>query len=99
MTVSPEERFHPRQPRYSKEEFARRGDEIYEAQVRPQVEDGNYGKIVAIDIETGAFEVGKNSIIASDRLLAHHPDAQIWFVRIGHRAVHRIGYFEADCSS
>jgi hypothetical protein len=38
-----------RQPHYSKEEFARRGDEIYESQVRPQVEEGNYGKIVAID--------------------------------------------------
>jgi len=25
------------QPRYSKEEFARRGDEIYESQVRQQV--------------------------------------------------------------
>jgi hypothetical protein len=84
-----------RQPRYSKEEFARRGDEIYESQVRPQVEEGNHGRIVAIDIETGAFEVGKNSIIASDLLLAYHPDAQIWFVRIGYLAVHRIGYFEA----
>jgi hypothetical protein len=38
-----------RQPCYSKEEFARRGDELYEAQVRPQVEEGNHGKIVAID--------------------------------------------------
>ena len=35
-----------RQPRYSKEEFARRGDEIYESQVRQQVEEGNHGKIV-----------------------------------------------------
>jgi hypothetical protein len=43
------------QPRYSKEEFARRGDEIYESQVRQQVEEGNYGKIVAIDLETGDF--------------------------------------------
>ncbi len=34
--------------RYSKEEFARRGNEIYEAQIRPQVEEGNHGKIVAI---------------------------------------------------
>jgi hypothetical protein len=84
-----------KQSHYSKEEFARRGDEIYDTQVRPQVEEGNHGKIVAIDIETGAFEVGKNSIIASDLLLAHHPDAQIWFVRIGHLAVHRIGYSEA----
>jgi hypothetical protein len=37
-----------RKPRYSKEEFARRGDEIYESQVRSQVEEGNHGKIVAI---------------------------------------------------
>jgi len=38
-----------RQPRYSKEEFARRGDEIYETQVRQQVEENNHCKIVAID--------------------------------------------------
>jgi hypothetical protein len=79
------------QLRYSKEEFARRGNEIYESQVRPQVEEGNHGKIVAIDIETGAFGVAKDSLTASDQLLARLPDAQIWFVRIGHRAVHRVG--------
>jgi hypothetical protein len=80
------------QLRYSKEEFARRGNEIYESQVRPQVEQGNHGKIVAIDIETGAFELAKDSLTASDQLLDQYPDAQIWFVRIGHRAVHRIGF-------
>lgn len=79
------------QPRYSKEEFARRGTEIYERQVRPQVEEGNQGKIVAIDIETGAFEVAKDLLTASDRLLARCPNAQTWFVRIGHRSVHRFG--------
>ena len=47
-----------RQPRYSKEEFARRGQALYEQRVRPQVEEGNSGRIVAIDIETGEFEVG-----------------------------------------
>jgi hypothetical protein len=78
------------QLRYSKDEFVRRGSELYQSQVRSQVEEGNHGKIVAIDIETGAFEVGLNSISASDMLLAHYPAAQIWFVRIGHSAVHRI---------
>lgn len=80
-----------RQPRYSKEEFARRGKEIYESQVRSQVEEGNHGKIVAIDIETGAFEIAKDSLTASDQLLEDYPEAQIWFVRVGHRVVHRIG--------
>ncbi|MGV0025098.1 hypothetical protein [Phormidesmis priestleyi] len=80
-----------RQPRYSKEEFAQRGDEIYESQVRSQVEEGNHGKIVAIDIETGAFEVADEILPATDRLFERLPDAQPWIVRIGHRAVHRFG--------
>ena len=80
-----------RQPRYSKEEFARRGDEIYESQVRPQVEEGNHGKIVAIDIETGAFEVADEILTATERLFDRIPYAQPWIVRIGHRAVHRFG--------
>jgi hypothetical protein len=80
-----------RQPRYSKEEFARRGDEIYESQVRHQVEEGNHGRIVAIDIETGAFEVDSSEIAACDRLEARYPDAQIWIVRVGSRHVRRFG--------
>jgi hypothetical protein len=80
-----------RQPRYSKEEFARLGNEIYESQVRPQVEADNYGKIVAIDIETGAFEVADTPIEATDKLYDRYPDAQPWVIRIGHRAVYRFG--------
>jgi hypothetical protein len=80
-----------RQPRYSKEEFAQRGDALYEAAVRAQVEEGNHGKMVAIDIETGAFEVAEAPRIAVDRLYDRYPDAQPWVIRIGHRSVFRIG--------
>jgi hypothetical protein len=80
-----------RHPRLSKEEHARRGTEIYERRIRPQLEAGNHGRIVAIDVETGEFELGDNTLQAADRLLARCPDAQIWFVRIGHRGVHRFG--------
>ena len=80
-----------RQPCYSKEEFARRGDEIYESQVRPQVEEYNHGKIVAIDIETGAFEIDASEITACARLEALHPNAQVWMVRVGSRYVRRFG--------
>jgi hypothetical protein len=91
MTVPPEERLQRRQPRYSKEEFARCGDELYETQVREQFEVGNYGKIVAIDIETGAFELADDIVRASARLLARAPDAQTWFIRIGCQAVYHFG--------
>jgi hypothetical protein len=80
-----------KQPKYSKEEFAQRGNTIYETQVRSQVEDGNYGKIVAIDIETGAFEVADTPILAVDRLYEQYPDAQPWVIRIGYRSVYRFG--------
>ena len=80
-----------RQPRYSKEEFARRGDEIYESQVRLKVEEGNHGRIVAIDLETGAFEIADSIVTASEHLLTRVPDAQTWFIRIGHQAVYHFG--------
>jgi hypothetical protein len=79
------------QPRYSKEEHARRGTALYAQQVRPSVQSGNQGKIVAIDVDTGAFEVAEDTLTASQRLLARQPDAQIWCVRIGYPAVHHFG--------
>ena len=77
--------------RYSKEEFARRGDAIYENEVRTQLKPDDEGKFVAIDIETQAFEIDDDEMAAGDRLLARIPEAQIWMVRVGSRYVHRFG--------
>ena len=79
------------QPLYSKEEFARRGDEIYEHDIRPHVEAAHEGKFVLIDIETGAYEIDVDELAASDRLLARNPNAQIWVTRVGSRYVRRFG--------
>jgi hypothetical protein len=46
-----------RRPRYSKEEFATRGDAIYEAEIRPNLKKKDDGKFVAIDIEAGQYEI------------------------------------------
>jgi len=79
------------QPRYSKEDHARRGAMLYEQSVRPLVEAGNRGKVVALDVDSGEFEVAEDTLTASQRLLANHPAAQIWCVRIGYPAVYRFG--------
>ncbi len=79
------------QPRYSKEEFARRGQEIYDRDVRPHVKAEDEGKFAAIDIETGAYEMDEDDYTATERLLTRNPDAQIWLLRVGHRAAYRIG--------
>lgn len=80
-----------RPPRYSAEETARRGDAIYERDIRSHVEKTHRGKVVAIDVDSGAYMVADNALAASERLLAQHPDAEIWCIRIGHRALHRLG--------
>ena len=66
-----------RQPRYSIEEHARRGDDLYYQHIYLHVEAGNHGKIVAIDMDIGAFEVADDTLTASQRLLTRYPDAQI----------------------
>src|SRR5437879_4307593 len=77
--------------RYSKEEFARRGDAIYENDVRPRLKPADEGKFAAIDIESGVYEIDRDELKAGNRLRARIPEAQIWMVRVGHRSVHRIG--------
>ena len=77
--------------RYSKEVFARRGDAIYEKEVRPQLRAADDGKFAAIDIESGEFAIDADELKAGNKLRKRIPDAQIWMVRVGHRSVHRIG--------
>jgi hypothetical protein len=79
------------QPRYSMEEFARRGDEIYDRDVAPHVTADQEGKFVLIDIESGDYEIDADEVAASDRLLARHPDAQVWMTRVGSRYARRFG--------
>jgi hypothetical protein len=79
------------QPRYSKEEFARRGDEIYERELRAKLEPDRDGEFVAIDIETGAYEVDVDEFAACDRLLTRIPGAQTWLMRVGSRYTRRFG--------
>ena len=80
-----------RQPRYSKAEFTQRGNALYESKIRLQVEQNHQNKIVAIDIETGEFEIG-DSLSAAEQLFQRLPDAQPWCVRIGTGPVHRLGF-------
>jgi len=79
--------------RYSHEEIARRGRELYEQRIQSQVEiEENIGKIVSIDIETGNYEVVDDVGIESSRhLQSKHPGAAIWAERIGYDAAYALG--------
>ena len=77
-------------PRDGKEEFATRGDALYETKIRSRVEAGNDGKFVPIDIETGEYEIDADAMAATDRLIDRVSDAQTWLVRVGSPYVRRL---------
>ena len=76
---------------HSGEDVARLGKAIYH-KLHPQLESGdNVGKIVAIDITSGDYEIGDDVLVVSDRLKARHPLAEMWAERIGFNAVYSVG--------
>jgi hypothetical protein len=77
--------------RLSAEEIARRGEEIYNRDLRASAEATNKGKFLVIDIETGDYEIDEDDLTATKRLLARHPNAETYGVRIGYPAAYRIG--------
>ena len=78
-------------PRYSSEEIVRRGQEWYEREIRSKVEEGNKGKNLIIDIETGEYEIDDDQLAAAHRALAKHPGAALYGMRIGYRRWIRSG--------
>lgn len=78
--------------RRPREEIARLGDEIYERDIKAQVEAGHDGEYVAIDVDTRLWAVAESELAASDTLRAKCPDAvDVWLLRVGYRAVASIG--------
>jgi hypothetical protein len=81
----------PTSRRYSKDEFARRGDALVESKVRPHLTAADADKFVAIDVETGEYELDANEMRAADRLRRRVPDPQIWLVHVTSGYLHRFG--------
>lgn len=70
--------------RKPREEAIRLGKEIYDRDIRHQVEDAHYGEIISIDVESGDWAIGDSVIAATNSLWARHPDAvDIYSLRIG----------------
>ncbi|GEM_PF-696702 len=79
-------------PRRPREETARLGDEIYERDIRPQVEADHHGEYVAIDVDSGSWAISDDLRTAAKRLRAQRPgEIDVWLLRVGYRALHHFG--------
>ena len=78
-------------PRRTLDELARLGGDIFDRQVKPKLRPEDDGKFVAIDVETGEFEIDVDDYTAVMRLRSRQPAADIWLLRAGYATTIRIG--------
>lgn len=70
-----------------------RGEALYEADIRPLVDTSeNLGKFVAIDVNTGSYEIGREHHVALQKIKANKPDALVVTLRIGYPATFSRGF-------
>lgn len=76
----------------SDDEIVRRGREWYEKELRAKVEPRHRGEFLVIDVETGEYEIGRDDLEVSMRAKERFADRPLYAMRVGHRALYRIGY-------
>ena len=60
-----------------------RGWAIYQEKIKPVFEPAENGKVVAIHLTSGDFEVARNSALASKAIRSRHPDGLLMVTDIG----------------
>ncbi len=82
----------PTAPTRPRDEIAHLGSEIYQRDIRPQVEADHHGDVVAVDVDSGDWAIGEEVIEAVDRLRAQRPEAiNVLLERVGYRALDSLG--------
>jgi len=64
------------------EQVLAKGKEIYE-KIKAKLEPDHNGEIVAIDVDSGEYFVGKTLLEANDQAREKYLNKQLYFVRIG----------------
>ena len=73
------------------QELARRGRAYYDQFLRAKLEPEHKGKFLALEVETGDYELGDSHLEALDKAEAKHPNSVFCILRIGPRTAGRIG--------
>ncbi len=73
-----------------RDEVARLGDELVARHVTPTLRPGDDGKFIAIDINTGDYELDDDDYSAVMRLRARRPAGELWLARAGYPTAYQM---------
>ena len=76
----------PRRP----DELARLGTDVFARLVKPVLRPEDDGKFVAIDVNSGEYEVDADDYAAVSRLRARRPTADVWLERAGEPTAYQL---------
>ncbi len=72
------------------EEIRRKAETMFKREIEPLISKEDPRKFLAIDVESGDFEVSASELDATDRVRARNPAATIWLRRVGSPVAHRL---------
>ena len=78
------------EPPRSLDERDRLATETFDRRVRPLLRPEDDGKFVAIDIDTGDYEIDEDDYTAVMRLRTRNPGAEIWLECAGQPTAYKI---------
>jgi hypothetical protein len=73
------------------DELAALGKDIFDRQVGPLLRPEDDGKFVAIDVETGDYEIDSDDYAAVTRLRSRKPAGDVWLMRAGYPTTYKMG--------
>ena len=73
------------------DELAGLGGAIFDQTVRPALRPDVDGTFVAVDVETGEYEIDADDYAAVARLRSRQPEADVWLMRAGYPTTYKDG--------
>lgn len=73
------------------DEIAQRGQALFERDIRPAVAATERGKFLVLDVESGAYEIDRDELIALERMRSRRPEGALYVLRIGHPTAYHLG--------
>jgi hypothetical protein len=70
------------------DDISARAADVFNRIVKPKLKPEDHGKFVAVDVNTGEFEIDASDLAAVTRLNARLPNARAWLERAGFPAAH-----------
>jgi hypothetical protein len=78
-------------PRFTPQQVEELGEAFFQESIRDKLSREDNGRFVVIDVTSSNYEIADTDLQATRKLLAEHPQAVIYGIRVGSEAAYTLG--------